>query len=237
VYIGGAKGAPGAEFHNIGLANLNRPDIGAANPGSGNFHGFSTDIITCKGGTQTVYVYAVNIDSNGNVRGDSVLIGSKTVNLPLIIQLVDRRIITLPYWRYIHIHYAQQVLKIKKPFPWPDPPPVYRLEPSTLYKFEAIIITDKNARPFFAFEIDDGFELYPVDTEIEKALTESGVKFSPNEKYLQMATVETDINGDMILSIENELKFQEQVSSKSQRFITIEREMNFKEQIANKFQK
>ena len=82
VYFGGPAGSAGAEFQSLGAANISRPDVGATYPGRGNNHGFSKIVQTTKTGTQTVYVYAVNIDSSGKAGGTNVLLGSKTVNIP-----------------------------------------------------------------------------------------------------------------------------------------------------------
>ena len=90
VYIGGPAISRLAEFHNIGLANVSHPyDINSTN----GFHGFSKSIITNKQGIQTVYVYAVNIDSCGNASGDNVLLGQKTVNIPALLTKIPREIV------------------------------------------------------------------------------------------------------------------------------------------------
>ena len=81
VYVGGTAGSSGAEYHDLGPANTSRPDIGAAYPSAGNNHGFSKTITTSKSGTQTVYVYATNIDSSGKASGSAALLGSKTVSI------------------------------------------------------------------------------------------------------------------------------------------------------------
>jgi len=81
VYIGGTASSSSAEFKDLGPANVSRSDIGAANPGRGNNHGFNKTITTSKTGTQTVYVYATNIDSSGKASGSAVLLGSKSVTL------------------------------------------------------------------------------------------------------------------------------------------------------------
>lgn len=73
VYIGGPSGAPGAEGNGSTVANQYRPDVAAAHPGTGNYHGFANTITTSKRGTQTVYVYAVG--------SQSVLLGSMTVTI------------------------------------------------------------------------------------------------------------------------------------------------------------
>ncbi|MDR0295498.1 MAG: hypothetical protein LBH91_04815 [Prevotellaceae bacterium] len=75
-------------------------------------------------------------------------------------------------------------------------------------KYESTILTDESARPFFAHETKEGYELYPVDEELEKSLAESGIKFSPYQKYLQTATVAVDKSGDIFLSAESGLTLQ-----------------------------
>ena len=74
VYIGGPAGS-GASGYIID-ANTYRPDVEMAHKGVGEYHGFESEIITDKVGIQTIYVYAINIES-----GDNVLLGSRTVNI------------------------------------------------------------------------------------------------------------------------------------------------------------
>jgi murein DD-endopeptidase MepM/ murein hydrolase activator NlpD len=50
--------------------------VNNAYPGVGNNHGFCSTINVSKAGTQTVYVYAINVGS-----GSNVLIGTKTVDI------------------------------------------------------------------------------------------------------------------------------------------------------------
>ncbi|MDR0295497.1 MAG: hypothetical protein LBH91_04810 [Prevotellaceae bacterium] len=76
------------------------------------------------------------------------------------------------------------------------------------YKFESTILTDKAARPFFAYETKEGIELYPVDEEFEKVIAESGFKFSPYEKYLQTFSAAADKNCNEYLNIEDGLALQ-----------------------------
>jgi len=59
VYIGGPAGT-GTLLGTV-LANGSRPDVNAAFPGCGNNHGFSATFSTVKTGTQTIYVYAINL--------------------------------------------------------------------------------------------------------------------------------------------------------------------------------
>lgn len=73
-YIGGPAGV--GEGHNLGPANVPRPDIGRGFPGAGENHGFDATVSTDRRGPQTVYLYA--IDSAG---GDNPLIGTAQVNV------------------------------------------------------------------------------------------------------------------------------------------------------------
>lgn len=75
VYIGGAAGTQGAEGHVITAGN-ERPDVGSAYPGVGNYHGYDATIQTNKRGVQPVYIYAINVGGGGNI-----LIGQKTVTI------------------------------------------------------------------------------------------------------------------------------------------------------------
>lgn len=74
VYIGGSAGS-GVPSCTI-TANANRSDVNNAYPGVGNYHGFSANINTNKTGTQTVYVYALNI---GN--GSDSFLGSRSLSI------------------------------------------------------------------------------------------------------------------------------------------------------------
>ncbi len=71
VYIGGpaGSGAPGYAI----TANVYRPDVNRAYPGVGNYHGFEEVIETKKAGNQNVFIYAINIRSNGSKPGYSNL--------------------------------------------------------------------------------------------------------------------------------------------------------------------
>lgn len=72
IYVGrpAGSGAPGYEI----TANKRRADVNKAYPGVGEYHGFSQTIKVTVTGTQTVYVYAVNVGG-----GQNVLVGTKTV--------------------------------------------------------------------------------------------------------------------------------------------------------------
>lgn len=75
VYVGGPAGS-GAPAYAI-TANTYRPDVNGAYPGVGNYHGFSATINVSKTGTQTVYVYAINVGGGT----ENTYIGSKTVTI------------------------------------------------------------------------------------------------------------------------------------------------------------
>lgn len=74
VYVGGpvGSGAPGYAI----TANTSRPDVNRVY-GCGNYHGIDRTINVARTGTQTVYIYAINV-GGGNV---NPLIGTKTVNI------------------------------------------------------------------------------------------------------------------------------------------------------------
>lgn len=74
VYVGGAAGS-GAPCYGI-TANTSRPDVNNVFTGVGNYHGFDSTISVSKTGTQTVYIYAINVGA-----GTNVLIGTKTVTI------------------------------------------------------------------------------------------------------------------------------------------------------------
>lgn len=75
-YVGGPAGTPGVEGFDLGPANVSRPDVNAAYPGVGDNHGFDRTVATGKRGSQTVYVYAINVGGGGNV-----LLGQRTVSI------------------------------------------------------------------------------------------------------------------------------------------------------------
>lgn len=72
VYIGGPSDT--GEGHAI-IANTRREDVNNAY-GSGIYHGYDATIRTSRVGTQTVYVYAINVGG-----GTNTLIGTKTVTI------------------------------------------------------------------------------------------------------------------------------------------------------------
>ena len=72
VYVGGPAGS--GEVHVI-RANAERTDVNNVH-GTGNYHGFNVTIPTEKTGIQDVYIYAINVDRNGNDNGlNNPLIG------------------------------------------------------------------------------------------------------------------------------------------------------------------
>jgi Calx-beta domain/Peptidase family M23 len=64
VYIDGPAGS-GVRGVNIGLADLSRPDVGAAHPGAGDAHGFNTAISGLSPGVHTLWAYAINAAGGG----------------------------------------------------------------------------------------------------------------------------------------------------------------------------
>jgi hypothetical protein len=75
VYVGGPAGS-GAAGYDIGVDRAYRPDVGAAFPGDGNYHGFDSVISTNRTGSQQVCAYAINAGP-----GNNVLLGCKTVTI------------------------------------------------------------------------------------------------------------------------------------------------------------
>ncbi|MBB6626536.1 hypothetical protein H5V45_04280 [Nocardioides sp. KIGAM211] len=73
MYVGGPAGSPEGRGYSIGPANASRPDVGAAYPGVGDNHGYDA-VVDAAGGTQVVYVYAINVGS-----GQNVLLGQRSV--------------------------------------------------------------------------------------------------------------------------------------------------------------
>lgn len=75
VYVGGpaGSGAPGY----VVMANAYRPDVNKAYPGVGNNHGFHATLSVPKRGTQTIYIYAINVGGGRT----NPLLASKSVNL------------------------------------------------------------------------------------------------------------------------------------------------------------
>ena len=76
VYVGAPVGSGDAEGHDLGPAAIHRPDVNQILPGIGNDHGYDAEFTTARTGTQTIYVYAVNVAGTG---GDSVLLAKPSV--------------------------------------------------------------------------------------------------------------------------------------------------------------
>ena len=78
VYVGGPynSGAPGYKIS----ANKLRTDVNAVFPGVGDYHGFDETISVDVSGTQTVYVYAINIGGYASIDYNTLL-GTGTVTI------------------------------------------------------------------------------------------------------------------------------------------------------------
>ncbi|MFN2467721.1 MAG: choice-of-anchor D domain-containing protein [Gaiellaceae bacterium] len=77
VYIDGPAGS-GVRGVDFGLANQYRPDVGAAYPGAGNYHGFDGVIAGLSPGNHTFFVYALNASGGG----DNRLLRTLTASVP-----------------------------------------------------------------------------------------------------------------------------------------------------------
>ncbi|MFT4217933.1 MAG: hypothetical protein QM619_12230 [Micropruina sp.] len=75
-YVGGPAGQ--GEFHDLGTTGVARADVKAAHPETGESQGFDTTFATSRTGTQTVYVYALNLSGTP---GDNVLLGSRSTTI------------------------------------------------------------------------------------------------------------------------------------------------------------
>lgn len=75
-YLGGPAGQ--GEFHDLGATGVARSDVQAAHPETSGSQGFDTSFSTNLTGTQTVYVYALNLSGTP---GDNVLLGSRTTTI------------------------------------------------------------------------------------------------------------------------------------------------------------
>lgn len=75
VYVGGpaGSGAPGYAI----TANAYRPDVNNVYRGVGSYHGYDSAISVSRTGTQTVYIYAINVGGGTT----NPLLGTKTVNI------------------------------------------------------------------------------------------------------------------------------------------------------------
>jgi hypothetical protein len=76
IYIGGQAGTAGVEGFNIGAVTDPRPDVATAYPGAGEAHGFSRVLTTSLRGSQSIYMYGINL---AGTPGTNVLLGSKTI--------------------------------------------------------------------------------------------------------------------------------------------------------------
>ncbi|MDR2153489.1 MAG: hypothetical protein LBE78_00470 [Burkholderiaceae bacterium] len=78
VYLGGPAGS--GELHDLGYANVARPDVAAAYPGYGLGHGTAYNLLsTAQTGKVPYYVYAID----GQDASKHTLIGNGTVNIPM----------------------------------------------------------------------------------------------------------------------------------------------------------
>lgn len=75
-YVGAPVGAAGAEFHDLGVANVERLDVANAYPGVGSHQGFNVAFNTTKIGNVPVYLYAINAPGTS---GFNPQIGARTV--------------------------------------------------------------------------------------------------------------------------------------------------------------
>lgn len=74
VYIGGPAGTPNLSAYRI-TANVKRTDVNTAY-GCGEYHGYEATLDTGLTGTQSIYIYAINVGA-----GDNVLLGERTVSI------------------------------------------------------------------------------------------------------------------------------------------------------------
>jgi hypothetical protein len=83
VFVGGRAGTAGAVEYGLGeIASQPRNGIGGKYPGAGPNHGFDSTFATTKSGPQPVCVYALNTGL-----GADTLLGCKTTNIPVAVQL------------------------------------------------------------------------------------------------------------------------------------------------------
>lgn len=76
VYIGGVAGSTNAEGHDLGPANMRRPDVNRVYPEVGPDHGFDREFTTARFGELPIHVYAVNV---AGTPGGSRLLASRTI--------------------------------------------------------------------------------------------------------------------------------------------------------------
>lgn len=75
-YLGGPAGQ--GEFHDLGTTGVPRADVQAAHPETSGSQGFDVTFSTSLRGTQSVYVYALNLPGTP---GDNVLLGSRSMTI------------------------------------------------------------------------------------------------------------------------------------------------------------
>jgi hypothetical protein len=78
VSVGGPAGSPGAEAHDVGMADRPRPDVAEVFPLAGPNHGFDVTFTTDKTGAQRIYVYGIN---EAGSPGSNTLLGSPIVTV------------------------------------------------------------------------------------------------------------------------------------------------------------
>jgi hypothetical protein len=78
VYIGGVAGSAHAEGHNLGPADVRRPDVNRVYPGIGADHGFDGEVTTARFGALPIHVYAVNV---AGTPGGSRLLATRTITV------------------------------------------------------------------------------------------------------------------------------------------------------------
>ncbi|NMM23587.1 MAG: hypothetical protein HHJ11_08835, partial [Phycicoccus sp.] len=86
VYVGGPAGSTAAEGFDAGAANLTRTDVGSVYPGTGTTHGYDLTVYTTKRGTQSVYVYGINV---AGTTGNNDLLGQGTATITEPAKLVS----------------------------------------------------------------------------------------------------------------------------------------------------
>jgi len=85
-YVGGRAGQPGAERSEVGVATLERPDVGSAHRAAGANHGFDVNFATLKNGREPVCAYAVDVGP-----GSDALLGCQTIGVPVAVTLSHLR--------------------------------------------------------------------------------------------------------------------------------------------------
>lgn len=128
VYIGGPAGS--GEGHEI-YANTYRPDVNKALAGVGEYHGFEATINTERTGSQSVYVYGINIGGGEN----KDLSGSpKTVN----INSVSKGNVSLSPSGYAYPLGSRSNFGNGHDCAKPEGTPVYAVESGTAYFYQVM---------------------------------------------------------------------------------------------------